>query len=82
MEPEHRKWMYDRKRIREEFVQGVDGFIDYAMSLYPFLTDGVIRCLCLKCKCPNFEKPEDVKLHLYKKGFEDDYYVWTAHVSN
>ncbi|XP_019264014.1 PREDICTED: uncharacterized protein LOC109241704 [Nicotiana attenuata] len=84
MEPEHRRWMYNRnypnrRGLREEFVQGVDGFIDYTMSLSPFRHEGTIRCPCVNCKCMKFLKPENVKLHLYKKGFKDKYYFWTAH---
>ncbi|XP_070037516.1 uncharacterized protein [Nicotiana tomentosiformis] len=84
MQPEHRRWMYNRnypnrRGLREEFVQGVDGFIDYTMSLSPFRHEGTIRCPCVNCKCMKFLKPENVKLHLYKKGFEDKYYFWTAH---
>ncbi|XP_070057821.1 uncharacterized protein [Nicotiana tomentosiformis] len=39
----------------------------------------MIRCPCVKCKCFHFFESEDVKTHLYKKGFMNNYFVWTSH---
>ncbi|XP_018632807.1 uncharacterized protein [Nicotiana tomentosiformis] len=83
MELEHRRWMYNRnysnRELREEFIEGVAGFIAWAKILYEFLTGGMIRCPCVKCKCDKFLKPEDIKDHLYKKGFMKNYFVWIFH---
>ncbi|XP_070034605.1 uncharacterized protein [Nicotiana tomentosiformis] len=49
------------------------------MSLEPFWIGGLIRCPCVKCKCLYFFGSEDVKAHLYKKSFMDNYFVWTSH---
>ncbi|XP_060178050.1 uncharacterized protein LOC132607983 [Lycium barbarum] len=81
---ESRSWMYIRTNdgrggMRQEFVDGVDAFVDYAMTLETFLSHGLVRCPCVKCKCSNYETPEIVRLHLYKDGFEKDYAVWTSH---
>ncbi|XP_059277583.1 uncharacterized protein LOC132031647 [Lycium ferocissimum] len=65
--------------MRQEFVDGVDAFVDYAMTLETFQIHGLVRCPCVKCKCMNYEKPEIVRLHLYKDAFEKDYTVWTSH---
>lgn len=81
---EHRTWMYNRnypnrRGLREDFVEGVDDFIRHAMSLPPYQSEGVIRCPCVRCDCMKFKKSEEVKLHLYRKGFIENYFVWTNH---
>ncbi|XP_049379321.1 uncharacterized protein LOC125844104 isoform X2 [Solanum stenotomum] len=79
-----RSWMYERTNfgrvgIKPEFVKGVDGFVDYAMTLEPFQLSSLVKCPCKKCQCMNYEKPEIVKFHLYRNGFKEDYTVWTSH---
>ncbi|XP_070012997.1 uncharacterized protein [Nicotiana sylvestris] len=81
---DYRTWMYNRnypnrRFLREKFIEGVEEFITHAMSLEPFLIGGLIRCPCVKCKCLHYFGPEDVKTHLYQKGFKDNYFVWTSH---
>ncbi|XP_070049733.1 uncharacterized protein [Nicotiana tomentosiformis] len=49
------------------------------MSLSSYQIEGVIRCPCVKCDCVKFKKPEEVKLHLYRKEFIENYFVWTNH---
>ncbi|XP_016571056.1 uncharacterized protein LOC107868969 [Capsicum annuum] len=65
--------------LMPEFISGVDGFVDYAMTLEPFQLDGLVKCPCSKCKSRNYEKSDIVKLHLYRNGFKEDYTVWTSH---
>nr|XP_009770751.1 PREDICTED: uncharacterized protein LOC104221384 [Nicotiana sylvestris] len=82
-----RRWMYDRnnpnrEELKEEFVEGVKGFIAYAKTLPEFCDEGTIRCPCAKCKCIKLLIPGDVKVHLYKKEFRENYYVWTVHEEN
>ena len=75
---ENRRWTYNRinpntRTIIEEFVFGVDKFVSFASQYSIYLTEGTIRCLCVKCcnrKLLNFET---VKIYLYKKGFKPDY---------
>ncbi|XP_059292245.1 uncharacterized protein LOC132045694 [Lycium ferocissimum] len=81
---ESRNWMYNRTNenrggMRQEFVDGVDAFVGYAMTLETFLSHGLVRCPCVICQCRNYEKPEIVRFHLYKDGFQKDYTVWTSH---
>ncbi|XP_060170439.1 uncharacterized protein LOC132601361 [Lycium barbarum] len=81
---ESRSWMYNRTNdrrggMRQEFVDGVDAFVDYAMTLETFQINGLVRCPCVVCQCRNYEIPEIVRLHLYKDGFEENYTVWTSH---
>ncbi|XP_019246481.1 PREDICTED: uncharacterized protein LOC109226136 [Nicotiana attenuata] len=87
MEFVHRRWMYNRNHpnrtgLRDEFIEGVAEFIAKAQTLDDFLTGGRIRCPCVKCKCVKLLKSDEVKVHLYKKGFVENYYIWTAHREN
>ncbi|XP_019228470.1 PREDICTED: uncharacterized protein LOC109209617 [Nicotiana attenuata] len=84
MELAHRRWMYNRtypnrSGLREEFIEGVAEFMAKTKTLHEFLSEGVIRCPCMKCKCGKLLQPDVVKVHLYKKGFMENYYVWTIH---
>ncbi|XP_016549954.2 uncharacterized protein LOC107849957 isoform X3 [Capsicum annuum] len=77
-------WMYNRTYhnrvgLRAEYKAGVAGFIAKAMTLDDFLTEGKISCPCWNCKGCKLLSPDDVTLHLYKKGFMVNYTVWTAH---
>ncbi|XP_070010832.1 uncharacterized protein [Nicotiana sylvestris] len=81
---ELRTWMYNRnypnrQGLQEDFVEGVDDFIRRAMSLPPYLSEGVIRCPCVRYDCMKFGKSVKVKHHLYRKGFIANYFVWTNH---
>ncbi|XP_070002660.1 uncharacterized protein [Nicotiana sylvestris] len=49
------------------------------MSLPPYQSEGVIRSPCVRCDYMKFEIPEVVKLHLYRKAFIENYFVWTNH---
>ncbi|CAH9080764.1 unnamed protein product [Cuscuta epithymum] len=75
-----RSWMYKRLARRgvlnEDFKEGVAGFIQSAVNLYP---NGVIACPCRKCKNKKWMTWDIVKQHLFEKGFVEDYYVWEAH---
>lgn len=70
---------FGRVGLKPEFIEGVDGFVDYAMTLEPFQLNGLVKCPCKKCLCRNYEKPDTVKFHLYKDGFMEKYTVWTSH---
>ncbi|KAM3199943.1 hypothetical protein P3L10_032303 [Capsicum annuum] len=65
MEHEDRTWMYNRlypnrTGLREEYKDGVAGFIAKAMTLNDFLTKGTIRCPCWKCKRCKLLSPDVV----------------------
>ncbi|PHU11866.1 hypothetical protein BC332_18796 [Capsicum chinense] len=75
---------HNRVGLREEYKDGVAGFISKAMTRNDFLTGGTIRCLCWKCKCCKLLSPDVVTLqlvtlHLYKNGFMLNCTVWIAH---
>ncbi|XP_019240938.1 PREDICTED: uncharacterized protein LOC109220923 [Nicotiana attenuata] len=87
MEFVHRRWMYNRNHpnragLRDEFIEGVAEFIAKAQTLDDFLIGGRIRCHCVKCKCVKLLKSDEVKVHLYKKAFVENYYIWAAHGEN
>nr|XP_009792140.1 PREDICTED: uncharacterized protein LOC104239255 [Nicotiana sylvestris] len=62
---EYRMWMYDknlpnRRSLRNEFVQGVDEFINHAKSFSQ--NKEMIRYPYAKCKCRKWLKLEDYKV--------------------
>jgi len=56
----------------EKFIQTARQYKYYAL-------EGGIRCPCIKCEYTRILKDEEVKVHLYKKGFMLDYWIWTFH---
>ncbi|CAH9124646.1 unnamed protein product [Cuscuta epithymum] len=79
-----RRWMYKRvnpgrKGLRDEFKAGVDNFVDFACVQPTFVENNVIKCPCTKCRNRRYKNPGDVKLHLYKWGFESNYWCWIYH---
>ena len=69
-----------RKGLREEFISGVDQFINFALSNEECQKNGEsVRCPCSKCRNRRFEHPNTVVEHLYRRGFVDDYWIWTCH---
>ena len=82
--PGHREWMYDRVLpnrggLTDAFYAGVETFISHACGLDQFLHEGTIRCPCVKCDCRKMQTVDEVRVHLYKKGFRPNYSYWTSH---
>ena len=80
---QNRSWMYNRlmpgrKGYTDAFLNGVTEFVSFACQ-QAYLSNGNIRCPCSKCKNLKYLDPEEVKVHLYKKGFIPDYWYWTCH---
>ncbi|KAM3377658.1 hypothetical protein P3S68_010071 [Capsicum galapagoense] len=80
MENKDRTWIHsrlypNRAGLREEHKHGVAGFIAKVVTLNDFLIEGTIRCPCWNCKCCKLLSPDDVTLHLYRKGFMLNYTV-------
>nr|XP_033513041.1 uncharacterized protein LOC117277758 [Nicotiana tomentosiformis] len=74
------RWNHpNRTGLRDEFIEGVASFIVKAKTLDDFLIEGTIRCPCVKCKCLMLLVPDIVVVHLHKKEFMKNYYVWTVH---
>ncbi|XP_045824924.1 uncharacterized protein LOC123917287 [Trifolium pratense] len=80
-----RSWMYDRyyqgKRgqVKEIFKLGVQLFIDTVKRRPVVVREGGIRCPCVVCQCRRFCSEDEIKFHLYTKGFQPNYWVWTSH---
>ncbi|XLR47820.1 hypothetical protein HN51_032054 [Arachis hypogaea] len=70
-----------RKDLTSEFTKGVEEFISFVERLAD-LSSGQIRCPCSRYKNKVYMKSEDVIIHLYKKGFVPDYWLWTNHGEN
>ena len=65
--------------INKDFVDGVENFISFACNQLGVMNVREIRCPCRKCHNRKFQTLEEVKLHLFRKGFIADYYVWDRH---
>ncbi|CAL5196102.1 unnamed protein product [Lathyrus oleraceus] len=79
-----RTWMYDRvyfnrHGLKEEFVFGVKDFVKGILKQPIYKSEGGIRCPCIKCKCLKIRTLNDVRLHLYRDGFQPDYWIWNQH---
>nr|XP_009598167.1 uncharacterized protein LOC104094019 [Nicotiana tomentosiformis] len=80
-----RIWMYNRlvpsrKGVTTEFLEGVQGFVEFALMQHDFVSNGSIRCPCSRCRnISGFLEPHDVRAHLYKHGFMPNYYQWESH---
>jgi len=82
--PFNRVWMYDRcyngrRRLKDSFVIGIEEFVQTTRQSKYFELEGGIRYLCIKCDCTRILTNEIVKVHLYKKGFIPNYWIWTLH---
>ncbi|PKA49514.1 hypothetical protein AXF42_Ash004054 [Apostasia shenzhenica] len=75
--------MYNRRtidrRLTDEFVAGVQQFLDYAFSQTIHVSKNTVRCPCLKCKNMRFHNKDEITVHLWSRGFMPNYHVWTSH---
>ena len=77
-----RTWMYNRLTngfLSNDYTQGVEDFINYACNQPGIFSRDKLRCPCRKCENRRFRTCEEVRLHLYRKGFVEGYYVWIHH---
>ncbi|XP_045802877.1 uncharacterized protein LOC123896546 [Trifolium pratense] len=81
----NRNWMYDRHnpgkrgRVKEEFKIGVEMFINTVKYNDIVIREGGIRCPCVLCRCTRIRSEDEIRSHLYKKGFQPNYWVWSSH---
>ncbi|KAK1361057.1 hypothetical protein POM88_045531 [Heracleum sosnowskyi] len=79
----YRSWMYPRVDSRgllnHAFVVGLEEFMNHVISQPSSLNGTNIKCPCTKCKFKRHWDAKIVKLHLLKKGFVENYYVWNRH---
>jgi len=78
MSNEDRSWMYQRllpnNTINPEFAVGVQQFLNSVGS-----NDEYLRCPCIRCGGATYHTRNNIKLHLYRHGFQHDYIVWNQH---
>jgi len=75
-------WMYrdsPQGLRRMDCCNGVQGFINFVISIPKNFTEGGVSWPCRKCKNKNFLQPDVVTMHLLTKGFMEDYLCWYAH---
>ncbi|KAK1377006.1 hypothetical protein POM88_033199 [Heracleum sosnowskyi] len=79
----NRSWMYQRTDNRgllnDSFVVGLEEFMNHVISQPSSFNGMNINCPCTKCKFIRHWDAQTVKLHLLKKGFVKNYYVWNRH---
>ncbi|PKU63225.1 hypothetical protein MA16_Dca011198 [Dendrobium catenatum] len=76
--------MYNRllsgqRGLTDEFIKGVETFIQVVSQLPSFKFDGMFRCPYSKHKNQAFLKPDDVNVNLYYRRFVPDYWIWISH---
>ena len=78
-----REWRYTRLNadgtINKDFVDGVESFLAYACKQLETFEVTELRCPCKKCHNRKYLKLDDARVHLFRKGFFPDYYVWNRH---
>ncbi|KAG7559061.1 Transposase-associated domain [Arabidopsis thaliana x Arabidopsis arenosa] len=84
---ESREWMYKRfdyehNCVYDEFVDGINIFVDFARNQASYIERGDMLCPCTRCKNLNRHDAKTVAHHLYMKGFTANYFVWTNHGEN
>jgi len=62
-----------------DYCNGVQGFINFSISIPRNFTGGGIRCSCRKCQNKKYMHPDVVTMHLLHKGFIENYQCWYAH---
>ena len=75
-------WMYrdsPQGLRRMDYYNGVQGYINFAISILINFTGGGIRCLCKKCQNKKYLHPYVVMMHLLHKGFMENYKCWYAY---
>ncbi|EOY26654.1 Uncharacterized protein TCM_028597 [Theobroma cacao] len=76
-----RSWMYRRLTsygfIIDEFVNGVNEFINFACSNSTFMWENKIRCSYSRCSNNKFLDSDKVTKHILRKGFTGAYIIWS-----
>jgi hypothetical protein len=74
-----RSWMYG-PRLCNEYIKGVDAFIDFMKKDMLDNVRGNLYCPCKHCKNEKRYHADDVlRSHLIKHRFMDDYRCWNKH---
>lgn len=65
--------------LRDEFIEGVKGFLDFVYTQPEYCSDDEIRCPCEICDNKKYFDRDTVNVHLLKKDFTLGYSKWFAH---
>jgi hypothetical protein len=69
-----------RSHLCNEYIKGLDAFIDFAKKAMLDNVRGDLCCPCKYCKNEKKYRADDVlRSHLIKHGFMEDYRCWNKH---
>ena len=78
-----RAWMYSGWQFGQIpsnlQLEQTNRFLDHAFSFPGVAEGGKIKCPYAKCHNYVRRSRDDVKEHLYKQGFRENYEIWTEH---
>ncbi|KAI5354967.1 hypothetical protein L3X38_007862 [Prunus dulcis] len=72
-----RRWIQNPNRCADEYLDGIEDFIEFARRQNPGATR--IRCPCRRCNNTLFETIENVGFHLVRNGMIETYSIWNLH---
>ena len=72
-----RTWIQNPNRCADEYLDGIEDFIDFARTHNPGATR--IRCPCRRCNNTLRETIENVRFHLVRNGMIETYNTWNHH---
>ena len=73
---QERSWMYNRQKngkFNLRFMRGLEEFLEFARTQ---TMSSEIRCPCKKCKNCCYKEPDEIREHLMRMGFVENYYKW------
>ncbi|KAI5312146.1 hypothetical protein L3X38_041319 [Prunus dulcis] len=72
-----RKWIQNPNRCADEYLDGIEDFIEFARRHNPGATR--IRCPCRRCNNTLWETIENVGFHLVRNGMIETYSIWNLY---
>ncbi|KAI5344596.1 hypothetical protein L3X38_012473 [Prunus dulcis] len=72
-----RRWIQNPNRCSDEYLDGIEDFIEFARRQNPGATR--IRCPCRSCNNTLWETIENVGFHLVRNGMIETYSIWNLH---
>ncbi|CAL2245644.1 unnamed protein product [Prunus armeniaca] len=72
-----RRWIQNPNRCADEYLDGIEDFIEFARRHNPGATR--ICCPCRRCNDTLWETIENVGFHLVRNGMIETYNIWNLH---
>ncbi|KAI5350103.1 hypothetical protein L3X38_002994 [Prunus dulcis] len=72
-----RRWIQNPNRCSDEYLDGIEDFIEFARRQNPGATR--IRCPCRRCNNTLWETIENVGFHLVRNRIIETYSIWNLH---